>query len=99
MNYKEGDRVAIKIDGREFDTIIKGDTQKFVTNNIIKYLWSKSKVSFGELWEMVELEMFSKADLMGFYRLIGWPVDEYCDAFGKGITAIDNPCKKEGNHG
>jgi len=92
MKHKPGDKIIIKINGKEIETFIdESGFQRLPHNKIIGYLTRHDKTFFdyNELWDMVGEGLFSMDDARLIYQNNGYTVCGYSEIFDK--DKIENP--------
>lgn len=83
MKIKPGDSVKIKINGREFETIIdENGTQRFPNNNLVRHLVDSKQIDLNNLCIDYQKGKFTLEEYQEFYRGLGYYVCGFDEIFG-----------------
>ena len=83
--------MTVKIDGKEYETTIINDVQRFKTNSVIRYLVDSKQVDLNRLSADYQEGEFTKKDYMEFVMMLGYSVSGLLDLEHFNDVEIYNP--------
>ncbi len=95
--YQKGDTIKVKINGREYETVIGDDNiQRFKVNKLFRDLVFTKKVNLNQLGNDFQRGIFTLQEYMEFYMGLGYSICSFKEIFGQGdsLLEIDNPLDK-----
>ena len=81
--------MKIKVNGKEYETEMVGEVQRFKGNRIIQTLLTTSSLDMNKIAEFHQIGLFTDEEKRELYRLIGYSVCGYSEIFED--DKIENP--------
>lgn len=90
--YNIGDKITVKVNGEEFDTVIHTDgVQRFIENSVIDYLFRSKVLDMNRLHTEFRQDKFTKRDYMIINMMLGYSVGGFADLSVFQDWEIENP--------
>ncbi len=84
------EKITVKINGIEYQTIVEDRVQRFVKDHILYYLYEKGHINLNQMAKDYQLGCFSLEDYHRFYAGIGYSVGGFEEVFCDTDTTIEN---------